>query len=448
LKILLPEMAALDEGMVRFEREARAASQLRSPHVARVFDVDALADGTPYIVMEFLEGRDLAAELMMRGPLPIADAVDYVMQACDAMAEAHRAGTVHRDIKPSNLFLATNFGQPTIKVLDFGISKVASEGLVPSVTTTRSTLGTALYMSPEQVRSAKHVDARTDVWSLGVVLYELLTASAPFGGETTTAVAAAIVADDPQHLRSLRPEVAPELESVVMRALEKNPALRFQNAGELATALGPFARSVVRSKPVESAPTLVSAGVEKPSSDPPLAPESIVIPSLDPPARPDSPFLRPVAPSRSASAATGRPKGRTLWVFGGFAALTLAALGAFVIIAIAHRAASTGPSSLSETTLVMPAITPDVVRLETQPSAAPTPQASPDPPTVAPAEASASSAPSSSLSRTTKRRPATKPPSAEKPAVPEAKSPPTSEPPTGAPKPAIKNAADLPDNPG
>jgi serine/threonine-protein kinase len=240
LKMLLPDLLDRDDIVTRFDREARAAVRLRSPHVARVFDVDALPDGTPYMVMELLDGRDLAAELTLRGPLPLADAVNYVLQACEAMAEAHRQGTVHRDLKPSNLFLTHEGGRDFVKVLDFGVSKIAAERLELSVTSTRSALGTALYMSPEQVRSAKNVDSRTDVWALGVVLYELLTGRAPFAGESTTAVAAAIVADEPEPLGNLRAGLPAELQSIVMRCLEKDREKRFADAGAFGAALAPF----------------------------------------------------------------------------------------------------------------------------------------------------------------------------------------------------------------
>jgi serine/threonine-protein kinase len=261
LKMLLPDLLDRDDIVTRFDREARAAVRLRSPHVARVYDVDALPDGTPYMVMELLDGRDLAAELTLRGPLPVSDAVEYVLQACEAMAEAHQQGTVHRDLKPSNLFLTQERGRPFVKVLDFGVSKIAAERLELSVTTTRSALGTALYMSPEQVRSAKNVDPRTDVWSLGVVLYELLTARAPFAGESTTAVAAAIVADEPEPIGKLRPDLPPELTRVVMRALEKDRENRFVDAGAFAAVLAPF-RACDEGKVAVSARRALPAKVE------------------------------------------------------------------------------------------------------------------------------------------------------------------------------------------
>src|SRR5215471_13237667 len=141
LKMLLPDLLDREDVVARFEREGRAAVRLRSPHVARVFDVDVLPNGTPYMVLELLEGRDLAAELTLRGPLPLSEAVDYILQACDAMAEAHQQGTVHRDLKPSNLFLTRQGPRGFVKVLDFGVSKITEAN--PSVTSTRSALGTA-----------------------------------------------------------------------------------------------------------------------------------------------------------------------------------------------------------------------------------------------------------------------------------------------------------------
>ena len=241
IKMLRPELAMDGETVARFEREARAAVKLRSPHVARVVDVDTLDDGTPYMVMEFLEGRDLSAEIAARGPLPVSEAVHYVLQACDAMGEAHRQGTVHRDLKPSNLFLAADERGRSVRVLDFGISKVIEEDGAASVTNTFSVMGTALYMSPEQVRSAKHVDARSDVWALAVILYELLAGRSPFIGETATAIAAAIVADAATPLRAYRQDIPPGLEAAIMTGLEKDRDRRFPDAAAFAAAIAPFA---------------------------------------------------------------------------------------------------------------------------------------------------------------------------------------------------------------
>ncbi len=238
IKWLRPDVLALPDALERFEREARAICRMRGPHVAHVMDVDADAAGRPYMVLELLRGRDLEAELQARGALPIAEAVDWVLQACAAIGEAHAEGIVHRDLKPSNLFLADESGGRVVKVLDFGISKLARDE--PAVTTTAVTLGTPLYMSPEQVRSSRDVDARADIWSLGVILYELITGSPPFLG-TTTAAIAAIVADATPRPREVRAEVPEGLERAIMTALAKSPDDCFPTAEAFAAALVPFA---------------------------------------------------------------------------------------------------------------------------------------------------------------------------------------------------------------
>lgn len=236
IKILLPARST-GRDTTRFSREARAASQLQTNHVARVLDVDSLPNGLPFMVMEFLDGCDLEEELRIRGRLGISEAVDYVIQVCEAVAEAHARGIVHRDLKPSNLFLCSEDAHRLVKVLDFGISKMQDEA---NVTLTCTALGTPLYMSPEQIRSAKDVDHRSDIWSLGVILFELIAGRPPFEGGAT-AVSVAIAVDPPPWLRSLRPEVSPELEQVVMTALEKLPSRRFRTVAALAEALQPFA---------------------------------------------------------------------------------------------------------------------------------------------------------------------------------------------------------------
>ncbi len=243
LKILHPHVRADKEIATRFEREARAAARLTGPHVVRVLDVDNLEDGSPVMVMELLTGRDLAAELQRRGPLPVQEAVGYVLQACAAMAEAHRLGIVHRDLKPANLFLQDDAtGRRLVKVLDFGISKLMSIQDV-AMTSTQSMLGTPLYMSPEQVRSAKNVDARTDVWSLGIILYELLSGVPPFQGKSATAVAAAIVADDPPRLDRTRKDLPKGLMAAIMKSLAKEPDDRFPDVEAFAAAIGRFGPS-------------------------------------------------------------------------------------------------------------------------------------------------------------------------------------------------------------
>jgi serine/threonine-protein kinase len=250
VKVMLPHLTENPEFASRFLREAKAASGLESEHVARVFDVGHFADGSPYMVMELLEGKDLDDLVRARGPLPIPEAVRYVLEACDAIAEAHRRGVVHRDLKPSNLFLAEQPGHaPMIKVLDFGISKSTKldggggggPGEQQTLTATDSTLGSPHYMSPEQLRSAKKVDLRTDIWSLGVILHKLLTGHLAFESDSIGAHLAMIVADPPTPLRQRRPDAPVALENVILRCLQKDLLVRFQNIGQLVVALAPFA---------------------------------------------------------------------------------------------------------------------------------------------------------------------------------------------------------------
>jgi serine/threonine-protein kinase len=240
IKTLSPSHKSDREACLRFEREARAAAKLKSKYIAKVTDVDALPDGTPYMVMEYLDGRDLGAELAQRGRLPIAEAVGFVLQACAAMAEAHGRGIIHRDLKPENLFLCDDTVPRTVKVLDFGISKIVDQDEA-RMTTTGATLGTPLYMSPEQIRAVRTIDARSDIWSLAVIAYEAIAGQPPFEGGGATAVVAAITADEPVPLRKRCREVSQDLSDAVARALQKRPADRFADVTAFAAALRPFA---------------------------------------------------------------------------------------------------------------------------------------------------------------------------------------------------------------
>jgi eukaryotic-like serine/threonine-protein kinase len=222
----------------RFRRETSALARLTSPNVVRIIDSDLLPDGAPFLVMEHLVGHDLETELAVRGQLPPAEAVGYVVQAAAGLAEAHACGVIHRDLKPSNLFLVDEPGGRRVKVLDFGLSKVSAE---LSLTATHSTLGTPLYVSPEQIRSAKHVDARADVWSLGVILYRLIAGTPPFQADNPTDLLVAIMEREPRSLAELLPGLAPELERVVQRALRKRAEERFASMEEFAAELAPFA---------------------------------------------------------------------------------------------------------------------------------------------------------------------------------------------------------------
>ncbi len=240
IKVLATELAADPQYAARFLREAQTAVSIKGEHVVRVLDVGTRENGTPFIVMEYLEGQDLAAIIETAGPLHIADAIDYVLQACEALAEAHVAGLTHRDIKPSNLFLAKRSdGSPLVKLLDFGIAKPAS-ATDTRLTATGAAMGSPSYMSPEQVRSAKNVDHRSDIWSLGASLHELLTGEPPFRAETFPALCAAIIADEPTTLREKRKDAPLELESVISKCLEKKSEGRYSDVGELARALAQF----------------------------------------------------------------------------------------------------------------------------------------------------------------------------------------------------------------
>ena len=231
-----------EEAVLRFLDEARVSARIESDFVCRVFDVGTLPSGVPFMVMEYLEGRDLDEEIAQRGQLSVVEAVDYVLQAADALAAAHQLGIVHRDIKPANLFLAVRpDGSRRVKVLDFGISKVHdAPHRAPVGPTTRASLGTPAYMSPEQVRGDEHVDARADIWGLGAILYELVTGQMAFGGDDVQAVLDHVMKDDPCPMTSLRRSVPSELESIVMRCLVREQDERWASAATFARALAPF----------------------------------------------------------------------------------------------------------------------------------------------------------------------------------------------------------------
>ena len=242
LKFFRGDLRSSGEPLLRFMREAKAAAQIKSEYVARVLDVGVTDDGTPYMVMEYLEGEGLE-KVVARGPLPIRNAVEYAIQACEGLAEAHARGIVHRDIKPSNLFLTERSpGWRTIKILDFGISKVSLAQASNITTNLNLVMGTPCYMSPEQFQSAAGVDQSTDIWSLGSTLFEMLTGRPPFDpGLPLLALAESIVKREPPSLRELRPEVPPELVEAIARAMAKDRERRFPSAAGLAIALLPFA---------------------------------------------------------------------------------------------------------------------------------------------------------------------------------------------------------------
>jgi len=280
--LLLGDMDA-EEAIERFSREARAVSHLRSEHTVRVHDVGRAADGTPYMVMEYLVGQDLDALLAEAGTLDVSVVVGFVIHACEAIAEAHSLGIIHRDLKPRNLFLTQRpDGSLLVKVLDFGIAKRVEAGESPALTKTMSVMGSPSYMSPEQMRAARDVDARTDIWSLGVCLYELLTGAVPFDGETAIAICAAAMKDEARPPDQLRADIPGGLSRVVMQCLRKDPADRFQDVAELMEALEPFAEPSESGASARVRQTLAAAisAAER------VAPEASTAPASAPPPAP------------------------------------------------------------------------------------------------------------------------------------------------------------------
>jgi serine/threonine-protein kinase len=251
------------EFVSRFLREGRAASRLESDHVARVLDCGTLADGRPYLVTELLEGTDLARLLREQGALDVGYTVDLVMQTCQGLAEAHAAGIVHRDLKPANLFLtSTAAGEPLVKILDFGICKLANDDGATSLTAPEQMLGTPKYMSPEQLLASRDIDPRSDVWAVGVILYELLTAHPPFNAPSLVELMNAILGRTPPPLHMLRANVPPALSALALRCLAKSRVERVPDVGQLLHELSPFcsrAQSIALSSTIASQPPASAA---------------------------------------------------------------------------------------------------------------------------------------------------------------------------------------------
>src|SRR5215469_6986233 len=279
---LLDDRHASDEQFVeRFRREAQSAAGLNHPSIVSIFD-RGQAEGTYYIAMEYLDGRTLKELLVRNGPTPIPIAIDYARQILSALSFAHRNGIVHRDIKPHNIVVG---GDGRLKVTDFGIARSGTS----QMTEVGSIVGTAQYLSPEQARGAP-VDPRSDLYSLGVVLYEMLTGTVPFTGETPVEIAMKHLSQVPTPPSELRPEVPHELDAVVMRALAKDPSQRYGSAEEMEADLARVARGVAVSPQTEEAMTQVLAGGAAASQTLVTKPQTVATPPIPPAYRPPTPY--------------------------------------------------------------------------------------------------------------------------------------------------------------
>jgi len=341
VKFLSQAAAERPDAAERFRREARAAAKIRSEHVARVLDVGTLDTGLPYMVMEYLEGNDIAEELRRLQRMPMVEAVEFILQAIEALAEAHAGGVVHRDLKPGNLFLARRAdGSRRVKVLDFGISKALTGSSVEelSLTKTAALIGSPLYMAPEQMRSAKDVDTRADIWSLGAMLYEMLTGEPPYTGESIPQLCAALLHDDPIPLRQHRPEIPEGLEQAVLRCLMKDRNHRFPTVFELGRALLPFAHAdsrihVERAERVLGVTDVTMSGLS-PLTERTSLPQ-VSVPAMSVPITPltvtPAAVMQPMDPtvnSWGASGVSAAPKRRgRLLIIAGVAAVLAAGFG-------------------------------------------------------------------------------------------------------------------------
>jgi serine/threonine-protein kinase len=244
IKLLLPQIGEDRECRSRFFREAQAAARINNVHVARVRDIGELESGEPYIVMDYLDGFNLNTWIEERGALSVEQAAQWMLEACKGLAAAHAAGVIHRDIKASNLFItATSDGTSVLKILDFGISKLTeAQGMAEATLTgTQASMGSPLTMSPEQMISPRDVDHRTDIWSLGTVLYWCLCGAHPFEAESLPQLCVLVLEAEVVPLQTRRPDLPAPLLDVVARCLRKSPADRYADVAELAQALAPFA---------------------------------------------------------------------------------------------------------------------------------------------------------------------------------------------------------------
>jgi serine/threonine protein kinase len=384
LKFLHPSLAARPDIVTRFLREAQAAVRIKSEHIARVMDVGQLPSGAPFLVMEMLDGTDFSKLLRQRGPLPVAEVVDAVLQACHALTEAHRLGIVHRDLKPANLFLTHRAdGRPLVKVLDFGISKVgpsdrpAAEGADATdertLTTGEDVLGSPLYMSPEQIKTPHQVDGRADVWSLGTILVRLLTGKSAFQASTPAAILARIVSEEPESVTAHRPDLPAGLDAVIRRCLERDLDKRWPSVEALAGALLPFAPA--------GAAASVWAAVTSISNPAVSVPPELRAPAATPPAEAASEApSQKMAPSRVVgestqaawSGAAPRKRGGPVLI----AAVALAVGGLVVWLAMRPSASAPTPAAAAAPSPSAPASVAARASASATSAGAPSPTAS------------------------------------------------------------------------
>ena len=377
IKLLRDEISSVPTAVERFLREARSVVHLRTEHVCRVIDVGRLDTGAPFMVMEMLEGSDLG-RIIAKHPLAMTIAVEYVMQACVALAEAHAAGIVHRDLKPANLFVTRRpGGGPLIKVLDFGIAKAMTEAGA-QLTHSHSMLGSPGYISPEQLQSARDVDVRTDIWALGATLYQLLSARLPFYRPNATEMAVRIVMEPPDPL-----DVDPALRAVVFRCLEKSPALRYSDVTALAADLAPFGG------PSGRAIAAVVGQQSRPAPPLPPAPTPVVSPfamtaasvaSSAPPSRP--PPVPPTVVAASlprASTPAGTSARRKWWIAAPLIVLASAAAAAIYARREPLAPAAPAQGSAAAITVSAPAVDAAVAAPSPSPGPATLDAGAPDP---------------------------------------------------------------------
>ncbi|HEY1958787.1 MAG TPA: serine/threonine-protein kinase [Polyangiaceae bacterium] len=372
---VLPSSFLSDKDVTeRFLREGRALARLQGEHIARVSDVGTLPTGEPYLVMEFLEGRDLAKELADRGPLPLVETVEFLAQACEALAEAHARGIVHRDLKPANLFLTHKIdGDPCVKVLDFGIARLApADGAAAendNITVTSTIVGTPKYMSPEQIQDSRSVDQRTDIWGLGTIFYELLTQNRPFAAPSLALVCVKVLQEEVPAPSTIRRDLPPEVDAVIARCLKKDPANRFATVGELVEALVPIGGPNVRASATRVTRILVArAGKSSPDS-------SNSVPGISSVGLTRTPSAQRLENKDGATLAaatlletTGKKKKTSRW-------LALLAVVPVVAVVLFFALRSNKPEH-PVTAAAPPPPTPSAVAPSAQPSAAPPPTAS------------------------------------------------------------------------